>query len=258
MPRPCHFPAMPCRYGFRLCLSHLIYTVRPCLIHIHIPSRANTAPMPRPCHSTTMPFWKLPLKAMAQRDMGTTWTWHDTCELATAVQIRYVGDLRTFGLFWLQRRVPRRFFYQKHTNPLNCRTSSSDISGYHAEFNEGHGTVGEWQECGMSCELPRTAWQGNVMGTAWTRHGMCEWIDLYCATHRYAQCNDLLTVEQLVSSWFRSPIQEFLWPRILIMMFTLCISKHRIASQLGEIFLLFIISGNWKSSYVVNLVLNTL
>jgi hypothetical protein len=34
--------------------------------------------------------------------------------------------------------------YQKHTNPLNCRNSSSDISGYHADFHEGHGIVGEW------------------------------------------------------------------------------------------------------------------
>jgi hypothetical protein len=34
--------------------------------------------------------------------------------------------------------------YQKHTNPLNYRTSSSDISGYHEDFHEGHGTVGEW------------------------------------------------------------------------------------------------------------------
>ena len=33
MPRPCRSPAMLCRYGFRMCLSHLIYTVRPCLIH---------------------------------------------------------------------------------------------------------------------------------------------------------------------------------------------------------------------------------
>jgi hypothetical protein len=40
--------------------------------------------------------------------------------------------------------------YQKQTNPLNCRTSSSDISGYHADFHEGHGT----------------AWQGNGMGAA--------------------------------------------------------------------------------------------
>jgi hypothetical protein len=41
--------------------------------------------------------------------------------------------------------------YQKHTKPSNCRTSSSDISGYHADFHEGHGTVGEWQGRYMAC-----------------------------------------------------------------------------------------------------------
>jgi hypothetical protein len=41
--------------------------------------------------------------------------------------------------------------YQKHTNSLKCMTSSSDISGYHAEFLEGHGTDGEWQGRGMAC-----------------------------------------------------------------------------------------------------------
>jgi hypothetical protein len=41
--------------------------------------------------------------------------------------------------------------YQKHTNPLNCKISSSDISGYHADIHEGHGTVGEWQVRGMTC-----------------------------------------------------------------------------------------------------------
>jgi hypothetical protein len=50
--------------------------------------------------------------------------------------------------------------YRKHTNPLNGRTSSSDISGYHADFHEGHGTVGEWQGRGM-------AWQGDGMGAVW-------------------------------------------------------------------------------------------
>jgi hypothetical protein len=50
--------------------------------------------------------------------------------------------------------------YQKHTNQLNWRTSSSDISGNHADFHEGHGTVGEWQGRGM-------VWQGNGMGAAW-------------------------------------------------------------------------------------------
>jgi hypothetical protein len=39
--------------------------------------------------------------------------------------------------------------YQKHTNALNCRTSSSDISGYHADFHED------------------TALSGNGRGTAW-------------------------------------------------------------------------------------------
>jgi hypothetical protein len=62
-----------------------------------------------------------------------------------------------------------------HTNPLNCRTSSSDISGYHADFREGHGTVGEWHGCGMACvNLRGTAWQGKGKGAALARHGMCE------------------------------------------------------------------------------------
>jgi hypothetical protein len=37
--------------------------------------------------------------------------------------------------------------YRKHTNPLNCRTSSSDISGY---FHEGHSIVVEWQGHGIA------------------------------------------------------------------------------------------------------------
>jgi len=41
----------------------------------------------------------------------------------------------------------------------DCWSSSSDISGYHADFHEGHGTVGTWQGRG-------TAWQGNGMGAA--------------------------------------------------------------------------------------------
>jgi hypothetical protein len=32
---------------------------------------------------------------------------------------------------------------------LNCGTGSSDISGYHADFHEGHGTVGAGQGNGM-------------------------------------------------------------------------------------------------------------
>jgi hypothetical protein len=41
--------------------------------------------------------------------------------------------------------------YQKHNNPLNCKTSSSDMSGYHADFHEEHGTFREWQGRVMEC-----------------------------------------------------------------------------------------------------------
>jgi hypothetical protein len=58
--------------------------------------------------------------------------------------------------------------YRKHTNPLNCRTSSSDISGYHADFHEDHCTVWEWQELGIAGVNWRgTAWQRKGMGAAW-------------------------------------------------------------------------------------------
>jgi hypothetical protein len=54
MPRPCRSPAMPCRYGFRMCPSHLLFTVRPCLIHT-----CHAAPMPCSDHAAH-------LKATAQ------------------------------------------------------------------------------------------------------------------------------------------------------------------------------------------------
>jgi len=40
--------------------------------------------------------------------------------------------------------------HYKKDDLLNCWTSSSDISGYHAEFREGHGTVGAGQGRGMA------------------------------------------------------------------------------------------------------------
>ena len=101
---------------------------------------------------------------------------------STAVQRRPVGYLPAFGFFRLPRGVPRSLLseayqsssqrsipttvksgsstLQKKDDLLNCWTISSDISGYHADFHEGHGTVGAWQGCGM--------------GMAWARHAMCE------------------------------------------------------------------------------------
>jgi len=39
----------------------------------------------------------------------------------------------------------------KKDDLLHRWTSSLGISGYHAEFHEGHGTVQTWQGHGMAC-----------------------------------------------------------------------------------------------------------
>jgi hypothetical protein len=45
---------------------------------------------------------------------------------------------------------------------LNCRTRSSDISGYHTDFYEGNGTVGEWQGHGTArVNWPYLTWEGS-------------------------------------------------------------------------------------------------
>jgi len=41
--------------------------------------------------------------------------------------------------------------HYKKDHLLNCWTSSSDISGYHADFHEGHGTVGAGRGRSMVC-----------------------------------------------------------------------------------------------------------
>jgi hypothetical protein len=57
---PCRSPVMSCRQGFRLCLSHLIYTVS----DSHMPCRARA--VPRPCRYGS-DFSK------PQRGMGMAW-----------------------------------------------------------------------------------------------------------------------------------------------------------------------------------------
>jgi len=137
-----------------MCLSHLIYTVRPCLIH---PCHVHAMPVPCPCHAYAM-LWS----RRSSQGHGTTrpsidglWT---TCSrsASSGYHVEFHEDC-----------------YQKHTNPphidpylrlyrvvvahyqkddlLNCWTSISDISGYHAHFHEGHGTVGAWQGRRMAC-----------------------------------------------------------------------------------------------------------
>ena len=52
-------------------------------------------------------------------------------------------------LSWTRKRVVAAHY--KKDALLNCWTSSSDISGYYADFHEGHGTVGAGQGRGMAC-----------------------------------------------------------------------------------------------------------
>jgi len=113
-----------------------------------------TLAMSRPCHALTMPFFSRPRHS-------------------TAVERRPVGYLPAFDFFRLPRRVLRRLLseayhsssqrsipttvkngsstLQKKDDLLNCWTSSSDISGYHADTHEGHDTVGAGQRNGMAC-----------------------------------------------------------------------------------------------------------
>jgi hypothetical protein len=144
MPFPCrtHAVTLPCRAAKGLdCLSHLIYTVRPCLIHT-----CHAMPCPAmPCHDHAV------LKATSQ-GQGTARHGHGmAC-------VNNIGRPETAcgrpALFRLLPGYNAEFYegcYQKYTNPLNCSTSSSDISGNHAYFHEGHCTVGEWQGRCMAC-----------------------------------------------------------------------------------------------------------
>jgi hypothetical protein len=108
--------------------------------------------MPRPCRSHAMPG-----PCRSESDFSTprhraARVRHGMCELASAVQRRHVGDLSAFGFFRLV------------TLKSGSRTSCSDISVYHADFHEGHSTVGEWHGRGM------VLW----INAAGERHGMCE------------------------------------------------------------------------------------
>jgi hypothetical protein len=107
MPRPCRSLAMPCRQVFRLCLPHLIYTVRPCLIHI-----CHAAPVP--CHDHAVLKASSQGHGTARHGRGMRMSWHGMCELASVVQRRHVGDLSAFGFFRLPRGVPRSLFSEAY------------------------------------------------------------------------------------------------------------------------------------------------
>jgi hypothetical protein len=146
---PCH--AMP--LGFRMCLSYLIYTVRPCLIHT--------------CHAMPMSCCNhaILLKATSQHvcreiacGLPCVQLLPATTRSSTEVVIRSIpisdagGQCETKQrLSWTKKRVVAA--YCKKDYLLDCWTGSSDISGYHVDFHKGHNTIGAWQ------------------GMAWVQHG---------------------------------------------------------------------------------------
>ena len=133
-----------------MCLSHLIYTVRPCLIHT-----CHAAPMPSP----SMSFFSRPRHSMAveRRHVGcqrsSSSGYHAEYHEAVIRRIPISdagGQSETkHGLSWTRKRVVATHY--KKDDLLHCWTSSSDISGYLADTHEGHGTVGAGQWRGISC-----------------------------------------------------------------------------------------------------------
>ena len=59
------------------------------------------------------------------------------------------GQYETKRLSWTRKRVLAA--HDKKDDHLYYWTISSDISGYHADFHEGHGTTGAWQGRSMAC-----------------------------------------------------------------------------------------------------------
>ena len=121
-----------------MCLSHLIYTVRQCLIHTCL-----AMPMLRSDHAVL-------LNAAAQHVRPETACWLParvrllpaTARSSTKVVFRRIpvsdagGQCETkHRLSWTRKRVVTAHY--KKDDLLHCWTSSSDISGYHAEFHEG-------------------------------------------------------------------------------------------------------------------------
>ena len=135
-----------------MCLFHLIYTVLPCPIHT-----CNAAPMPCSDHAVL-------LKTTAQDGRRETACGRPACirllpattRSSTKIVIRSVpisdagGQCETTQhLSWTRKRVVAAHY--KKDALLNCWTSSTDISGYHADFHKGHSTVGAGRGRDMEC-----------------------------------------------------------------------------------------------------------
>jgi hypothetical protein len=152
---------LPCRAsnGLECVLPHLIYTVRPCLIDTY-----HAAPMPCSDHAVLVKVTAQHVRRETACGLpASVQLLPATTRSSTKVVIRNTpvsdagGQCETKQRLSWTRKIVVAAHYKKD-NLLNCWTISSDNSGYHADFHEGHGTVEAWQGRGMAGE----------------RHDMCE------------------------------------------------------------------------------------
>jgi hypothetical protein len=116
-----------------------------------------TLAMPHPWYVPTMPFFSRSRHSTSveRRPVGIRLLPPNT-RSSTKFVIRRIpisdagGQCETkHRLPWTRKRVVAAHY--KKDDLLHCWTSSSDISGYHADFHEGHGSIGAWQGRGMVC-----------------------------------------------------------------------------------------------------------
>ena len=121
---PCRSPAMSCRYEFRMCLSHLIYTVRPCLIHTCVPRPSH----PRPCHSSQDHVAAWPSRenvwANCQRSASSGYHAEFNEVVIRRIPISDAGGQceNKHRLSWTRKRVVAAHY--KKDDLLHCWTSS--------------------------------------------------------------------------------------------------------------------------------------
>jgi len=128
----------PCRAakGFILCLSHFIYTVRPCLIHA-------CHAMSRPCRYESN---------FSRPRYSTAWAHHGMWELISAVDRRPVGELPASGFFRLPRGVPRRLLSEAYQSKMQVASVKPNVC--HGRGKAYYFGARTWVRSPPSLDLP--------------------------------------------------------------------------------------------------------
>jgi hypothetical protein len=150
---------------FRLCLSHLIYTVRPCLIH-------TCHAVPLPCHDHAVLNATSPGHSTARHESGMGTAWYAWISIGRPQKV--------CGRPARVRLLPATTHSSTYV-VTRSTTCSSNISVYHAKDSapSENGRVAAWHVC---------------INAAWERHGMYE-----LASSLYAAAPTATQIPQLCS-----------------------------------------------------------